>query len=117
MLLLPLLSFQISKSAQYCRASSTYPRCFMLLAEVDTGKEKELINADYNANNDLNGYDTVKGCGSHVPSKWTTYNGVKIPSGPLKNLKASRNLLYNEYIVYDTNRISLKYLVEVEFEY
>ena len=25
---------------------------------------------------------------------------MKIPSGPLKSLKASRNLLYNEYIVY-----------------
>ncbi|KAK8793308.1 hypothetical protein WA158_004667 [Blastocystis sp. Blastoise] len=107
----------ISKSAQYCRASRTYPRCFMLLAEVDTGRENELIHADYNANSDLKGFDTVKGCGSNVPSKWIDYEGVSIPNGPIKHLSENYDLLYNEYIVYDTNRISLKYLVEIEFEY
>ncbi len=49
---------------------------------------------------------------------YTDSNGVIIPLGKSteSNFKKS-SLLYNEYIVYDTNQINMKYLFRMEFEF
>lgn len=49
--------------------------------------------------------------------KFLRENGVKVPCGKVieaeKTEKCSLN--YNEYIVYDTSQIKMRYLVKIEF--
>ena len=50
--------------------------------------------------------------------------GVQVPCGKLVAAKgvggappAPTSLLYNEYIVYDTSQVQIRYLVQVKFDY
>ena len=47
--------------------------------------------------------------GTLVPNGKLVNTGVKNPSGYTLN--------YNEFIVYDTNQIRMKYLVKVQFDF
>eukprot|EP00922_Rhytidocystis_sp_ex-Travisia-forbesii_P009325 GHVS01013590.1.p1 GENE.GHVS01013590.1~~GHVS01013590.1.p1 ORF type:complete len:721 (+),score=107.39 GHVS01013590.1:268-2430(+) len=106
-----------SKSAQYCFPSSTAARGCLLLCEVALGDVNELLEADYEADR-LPGQAT-KGIGRYYPEHMKEDpNGMKIPQGPcVSDEKDGQSLMYNEYIVYDTNRVRMRYLVEVEFEF
>jgi len=129
-----------SKSANYC-FSSPGQRGLLVLCEVDLGKSKEAMEADYSISEKLgNEFHSTKGVGRFVPASFAkTEDGVLIPSGGLVDRvsgdrlgsldsggrKSSRfippataangSLLYNEYIVYKTDQVRMKYLVEVEF--
>ncbi len=47
-----------------------------------------------------------------------TDDGVLIPMGRGVNANIPHSsLLYNEYIVYDTDQIKIKYLLRIEFNY
>ena len=59
--------------------------------------------------------------GKVEPSSTKEVGGVKLSMGPPRNTnrenKGGYTLNYNEYIVYNTNQIKMKYLAKVKFNY
>ena len=57
--------------------------------------------------------------GKHGPIGFDDFDyPTRVPSGPLTTLEdvpGGRSLLYNEYIIYETQRAKIRYLVEVDF--
>lgn len=65
---------------------------------------------------------SVKGVGKTTPdpNEWHVLpDGVKVPAGKGIDNKAidkkKATLLYNEYIVYDTSQVNIKYLLKCKF--
>ncbi|CAN1291957.1 Poly [ADP-ribose] polymerase 1 [Linum perenne] len=99
----------VSKSAQYCFTDRKNPVGLMLLSEVALGEVYELKKAKH-MDKPPQGKHSTKGLGKKVPKesefvKWQ--NDVTVPCGkPVdSNIKASE-LMYNEYIVYNTAQVS-----------
>uniref|UniRef100_A0A1I7ZLS7 Poly [ADP-ribose] polymerase n=1 Tax=Steinernema glaseri TaxID=37863 RepID=A0A1I7ZLS7_9BILA len=110
-----------SKSANYCFPQPGKPG-FLLLAEVLLGETNDLINSDYNASKLPKGKSSTFGMGRIAPDPaedLTLPDGCVVPLGkPIEMEGAAKYTLnYNEYIVYNTNQINLKYLVEVDFDF
>jgi hypothetical protein len=68
------------------------------------------------------GYDSTKGVGTTVPDESHTKiidGDVVVPYGKCAKSEAVKKseLLYNEFIVYDTAQVKLKYLLQVEFSF
>lgn len=63
----------------------------------------------------------MQGLGRVEPSKLEEVDGAKLAMGPPKNTKVDNKggytLQYNEFIVYNTNQIKMKYLARVKFNY
>lgn len=80
---------QSSKSTQYCCkfANNKYDNSFLFLADVALGKVKKCDIAQPFLDKAPRGYQSVE--------------GIK-----------GRQLLHNEYIIYDTNQVKLKYIVD-----
>ncbi|CAM4799055.1 unnamed protein product [Rotaria magnacalcarata] len=112
----------VSKSANYCFAKRDTPEGLMLLCEVALGQMYECYNAkSLSAETLPTDTQSTKGCGQTIPDPKENYytdDGVLIPMGHgvNANIKYS-SLLYNEYIVYNTDQVKLKYLLRVEFNY
>ena len=110
-----------SKSANYCFATPSKPEGLMLLCEVTLGKENELLQADYNADKLPKGKHSVKGLGrtSCDPENYEKLeDGTIVPMGPGKTTPVpGGSLMYNEYIVYNTNQIRLRYLAKINFNF
>ncbi|XP_024525660.1 poly [ADP-ribose] polymerase 2 [Selaginella moellendorffii] len=111
----------VSKSANYCFTTSQNPRGVLLLCEVALGQMNELYQADYNANRLPPGKLSTKGLGRSVPNSSqfkTLPDGVVVPLGkPVKSPNSNTSLEYNEYIVYDTKQIRMRYVLQVDFQY
>ncbi|CAM4807466.1 unnamed protein product [Rotaria magnacalcarata] len=112
----------VSKSANYCFTSKQSPEGLMLLCEVALGKIHECYKATALSASTLpSGTHSTKGCGSTTPNPkeyYYTNDGVLIPMGhgvPADIRQTS--LLYNEYIVYNTDQINMKYLLRIDFQY
>ncbi|TKR81223.1 hypothetical protein L596_015131 [Steinernema carpocapsae] len=110
-----------SKSANYCFPQLGKPG-FLLLAEVALGETNDLINADYNASKLPKGKSSTWGLGQIGPNPdedVTLNNGCVVPLGKPVDMKTVENfsLNYNEFIVYNTNQVRIRYLVEVDFEF
>jgi ankyrin repeat protein/predicted DNA-binding WGR domain protein len=93
--------------------------CLILLCEVVLGKTQDLYQANYEADKLPRGYLSTKGVGQTSPDpkgSIFTPNGTEVPLGSLKPVEVPANvythLAYNEYIVYDTSQIRLKYLIQ-----
>ncbi|XP_064610913.1 poly [ADP-ribose] polymerase 2-like [Liolophura sinensis] len=113
-----------SKSANYCFASPAKNTGIVLLCEVSLGKCNELMAADYNAHKLPSGTHSVKGMGSIAPDPkgyHTMSDGVVVPMGKAKDTGVRNpngyTLNYNEFIVYDTRQIKMRYLVETQFDF
>jgi poly [ADP-ribose] polymerase len=110
-----------SKSANYCFATPSKPQGLMLLCEVALGEPNELLNADYAANKLPKGKHSVKGVGRVVcdESNFTKLeDGTIVPLGPSKNVNIPGSTLnYNEYIVYDTEQVRLRYMAKLKFNF
>jgi len=112
----------VSKSANYCATSRDHNTGLLLLCEVALGGERELFGADYYAANLPAGKQSTKGVGTTVPDPAgaiTLDNGCVVPCGKQVPFVAPQqtSLLYNEFIVYDTNQIKMRYLVRTKFNY
>jgi len=105
-----------SKSANYVHTNSEGVG-FMLLCEVALGNPHKNVNScQYNKAPD--GFHSVLGIGRWQPdteSHIIKDDGLIIPIGKLVEKEPSNYLLYDEYIVYDTAQIRMKYLVELKF--
>ena len=115
------LSFLCSKSANYCYATPKNPWGLLLLCEVALGQENQLLAADYNADQLPKGKDSVKGCGEIGPdpaNAVTMEDGVTVvPMGPGVKLRERQSLIYNEYIVYNTDQVRLRYIAKIKFNF
>ncbi|CAF0734869.1 unnamed protein product [Adineta steineri] len=111
-----------SKSANYCYPTPSKNTGLVLLSEVALGKCNELLNADNNAHRLPDGFSSVKGLGSIAPNMKnavTLDNDVVIPMGPSESTDVNNpkgyTLNYNEYIVYDTKQVRMRYVIKLKF--
>lgn len=105
----------ISKSANYCCASTHFPVGLVVLAEVAIGTPLELPASDYNAGKraKTEGFHSTKGVGKTAPNPSEfvkTEDGVLVPCGKPMDHKIESELLYNEYIVYDPSQVRQRYV-------
>jgi len=113
-----------SKSANYVYPEPGKPG-FLMLSEVALGETHDLIHADENIHNRLpTGKHSVRGIGRSAPdpkAALTMDDGVLVPRGKLvqndHTSNGSPTLAYNEYIVYNTQQIRERYLIEVDFAF
>lgn len=110
----------VSKSAQYCFTDKKNPVGLMLLSEVALGDMYELKNAKY-MDKPPKGKDSTKGLGQKIPNesehvKWR--DDVVVPCGkPVSSNVKATGLMYNEYIVYNTDQVKLQFLLKVRFRH
>uniref|UniRef100_A0A3S6KHI0 Poly [ADP-ribose] polymerase n=1 Tax=Juniperus drupacea TaxID=103973 RepID=A0A3S6KHI0_9CONI len=110
----------VSKSAQYCYTQKRNPVGLMLLSEVALGEIYELKNAEY-IEKLPKGKNSTKGIGKTKPLEkefehWR--DGVTVPCGrPVPSGVKNSELLYNEYVVYDTAQVRLQLLLKVRFHH
>jgi len=113
-----------SKAANYCFPSRSQPYGLLLVCEVSRGVAKELVAADTRADQLPKGMNSVSGLGRVAPSKVEKLPGsddLSLPMGPAKNTKVAKmkgyTLNYNEFIVYDTRQIKMKFLAKIRFDF
>ena len=111
-----------SKSANYCWTTRTNNIGLLLICEVALGQPNKLVNADYNADKLPSGCHSVQGLGRIEPGGTDTLpSGLAIPTGKPKKTKVENKsgftLQYNEFIVYNTNQIKMKYLAKIKFNH
>ncbi|CAF3086119.1 unnamed protein product [Rotaria sp. Silwood2] len=111
-----------SKSANYCYPTPSNNTGLVLLTEVALGKCHELFHADNNGHRLSEGLSSVKGLGSIAPNlknAVTLDDGVVVPMGPAESTNVVNpkgyTLNYNEYIVYDTKQVRIRYLIKLNF--
>ncbi|KAL8429519.1 hypothetical protein Efla_007159 [Eimeria flavescens] len=130
----------VSKSSQYCFATSAQPHGLLVLCETALGKQRQLLGADYEAAAKCrkDGQNSVHGVGRMCPNP---DNDLEVPSvidgtpvrvcagkswnntKAVEELKSSTPgspeaaLMYNEYVVYNPRQIKIRYLLHVEFEF
>lgn len=112
-----------SKSANYCHPDRSFSKGLMLLCEVALGKSNELFHFDYEASCLPKKKNSVKGVGRTCTSKENhtkLEDGTIVPLGPAivdEKLRKKSDLIYNEYVVYDTKQIRFRYLAEMKFKF
>ncbi|CAL8135955.1 unnamed protein product [Orchesella dallaii] len=117
-----------SKSANYCTHTKPPGIGYLLLCDVAIGNPYNSLNAKSNftappTTTTKTGvtkyFDSLKCTGEYIPdgSENVYCNGTVIPLGKtIKNTKyESYKVKYNEFIVYDSKKIRIKYLVKVQF--
>lgn len=113
-----------SKSANYCFATRTKNTGILLLCEVALGTTNDLLAADYTADKLPAGKHSVKGLGALAPDSNDNHimeDGLVVPLGKCVSTGVRNpngyTLNYNEFIVYNTSQIKMKYLVQVKFNF
>ncbi|KAG8766898.1 hypothetical protein FRC15_006018, partial [Serendipita sp. 397] len=114
----------MSKSANYCHSHSSNNVGILLLCEVAAKPFFEQINANYHAHTECGqaGKLATKGLGRTQPAGWQDagevlghdeLKGCWMPKDGLTNVPGTGFgwLQYNEYIVYQTSQIKLRYLL------
>ncbi|KAL8548020.1 hypothetical protein ACS0TY_007353 [Phlomoides rotata] len=110
----------VSKSAQYCFTDRNNPVGLMILSEVALGEVYELTKAKY-MDKPPRGKHSTKGLGKKKPleseyAKWK--DEVIVPCGkPVDSKVKASELMYNEYIVYDTAQVKMQFLLKVRFRH
>ena len=127
----------VSKSANYCMGSSANPTCVLTLCDVALGEQYERITAepDAAANTKAKAKHSCFGVGRTCPDAKgtrTLASGARVPMGKggpneyletnlerLKEAEGARapGLMYNEFIVYDTEQIEMKYVVVFDMDF
>lgn len=111
-------SNMFSKSFGYTRFGDFDNYACLLLSEVALGKQYKITKAEYDIN--FNKLQT-KGCNSTygmgkttVMEKYTIDGNVSVPAGDIKKVPFDSSLLYDEFIVYNTQQIKQRYMVIVK---
>eukprot|EP00759_Apiculatamorpha_spiralis_P017159 PhF_6_TR2328/c0_g1_i1/m.4149/K10798/PARP; poly [ADP-ribose] polymerase len=109
-----------SKSANYCFTSSDNTTGVMVLNEVALGNMKKFKSAFY-VDGLESKYQSTMGEGKIEPdprSNVTMDNGCLVQVGkPVDSGVKDTTLQYNEFVVYDTSQIRMKYVLRLEFVY
>ncbi|XP_007479799.1 poly [ADP-ribose] polymerase 2 isoform X2 [Monodelphis domestica] len=112
-----------SKSANYCFASRLKDTGLLLLSEVALGECNELLEANPEAAGLLQGKHSTKGMGKMAPnpSHYVSLNGTTVPLGPVSGTgilnPQGYTLNYNEFIVYNTSQVRMRYLLKIRFNF
>jgi predicted DNA-binding WGR domain protein len=110
----------ISKSFNYCGVDSTNNTAVVAVGEVALGEIHEQYLANYNLSQthlDSIKKNSTHGKGETTPSDITIVDGIGIPNGKLTKTKDSTKkctLLYDEFIIYDSNQYKIKYLIVIK---
>ncbi|KAG0004927.1 Poly [ADP-ribose] polymerase 2 [Entomortierella chlamydospora] len=115
----------VSKSANYCFTSHSNNTGLMLLCEVALGDMLELEQSDYNAKtrSEKAGKHSTKGCGLSYPDPKDDVivdDNMRVQVGKLATDQKAGNgyrLQYNEFIVYNTSQVKMRYLIKMKFDY
>jgi len=110
----------VSKSANYCHANYQKPEGIALLCQVALGKPKEFLTAQSMLTSAPKGFDSTMGVGSTKPSKEVKLpidSRCAVPMGPGVSTGTNGALLYNEFIVYKTSQVLMRYLVHFDFNF
>ncbi|ETV92242.1 hypothetical protein, variant 1 [Aphanomyces invadans] len=111
-----------SKAANYCWASTNQTKGVLILTEVALGTSVKAVEAheySFEALQQLQCH-SVLGVGRMTPTKASHFvsdDGVKMPMGMLEPTDADGTLLYNEYVVYRTDQMRMRYAVSVTFDF
>ena len=94
-----------------------------MLCEVALGKMRLLYEATQVIDLPNKKHQSVMGCGKFTPNMSKSIylsNGTMVPLGPIiqaKNVKLNQwgyaSLQHNEYVVYDTTQVRVKYILEL----
>lgn len=121
-----------SKSANYCHPNNFGgdTQRFLFLADVAIGEPHKIYGSDYNAPDRMRDHkkDSVQGVGkmNYETIGEEKFLGAYVPKINKKtsgcilkdtDTEDKTYLMYNEFIIYDTSQINLKYLCHVDFEY
>ncbi|KAI6189402.1 hypothetical protein M3Y97_00004100 [Aphelenchoides bicaudatus] len=89
---------------------------YLFLCEVALGKIQLHLDAEYEAQCLLEDCHSIYGQGSHGSTRETAQfsDGVLVCPGPLRFFE-DNPLLYNEFVVYSTDQIHIKYLVKIKY--
>lgn len=108
---------------QYQNQGKKIPKKYMLLCEVALGNSNELKTSKVVKNIPNSKHQSVKGVGNAGPDFAKSIylaNGCMVPVGNLITYPTfkSKNhyyggLQHNEYVVYDTTQVRIKYVVEL----
>jgi len=109
----------ITKSYNYC---GSYQSCqtntaVLTLCEVELGNMHELIDSDYNLTQstlDRYGKNSTWGKGSYSPESCKKVENVLIPNGKLKHNPGHHYLQYDEFVIYNSDRYRMKYILVVK---
>ncbi|ODM90095.1 Poly [ADP-ribose] polymerase 1 [Orchesella cincta] len=109
---------RIAKSYGYARTASN-GNSFFILAEISPGKVYKAHHYHSDYKSAPPGFDSVKGMGSNIPT-WKqnkNYKGAILPCGvsTANPRHTSYDMPFNEYILYDANRIIVRFIVECKF--
>ena len=111
------LASSFSKSFNYCASETSNGYACLLLCEVALGSQLERIKADpYLSPEKLKKIKchSTWGQGKYTPSESIEVDEIIIPNGKLHNSGISSSLIYDEYVVYNTDQILFKYLITVK---
>lgn len=114
---------RVSKSCNYTDGTHSGSIAYLFLCDVLVGRVHKSKKPQNKLTKPPKGffrnYESVMCKGKFIPDKlqYKKLEGCIIPCGPTicDPKYSSRILEYNEYIVYDTSKIRIKYLVKVEF--
>lgn len=109
-----------SKSANYCHCTPESPDGLLILAEVALEGMHDMLKADnYMTEKSLPpGKVSTFGRGKNSPSdKAVLADGVIVPLGPLAETGLKCALMYDEFVVYTTARVRMRYIVHVKFDF
>ncbi|KAF9921260.1 Poly [ADP-ribose] polymerase 2 [Linnemannia zychae] len=115
----------VSKSANYCFVDHVSRTGLMLLCEVALGDMHEVEQSDYYAKTTSQkaGKQSTKGCGLSYPDAAEDViieDNLRVQAGNIISEKSKGfgyRLQYNEYIVYNTSQIRMRYLIKMKFNY
>eukprot|EP01061_Rhynchopus_euleeides_P022698 TRINITY_DN3708_c0_g1_i1.p1 TRINITY_DN3708_c0_g1~~TRINITY_DN3708_c0_g1_i1.p1 ORF type:complete len:642 (+),score=321.51 TRINITY_DN3708_c0_g1_i1:1347-3272(+) len=108
-----------SKSANYCFTNSEKTTGVMVLCEVALGAPKVCTHSDYIETLPKGKLSCFgKGATRPDPKGSITYEDrMVIPCGKSQQLGEHTSLRYNEFIVYNTDQIRMRYLLQLNFKY
>lgn len=103
----------VSKSFNYCNTNDIG---YIIICEVALGNNPhEVYKATFDDQpNPV--YTSRIAYGKSQPSGHIMYNDVHVPSGKLTNLNIDSGFLYDEYVIYDTNRYKFCYVIKLKMK-
>lgn len=105
----------IDKSYPYARPDLSNNTGIFILAEVALGATRELTDVCYSAEKLKDGKDSTHALGRQMPDPMgdtTVLGDVIAPLGSIiNNPKGNRSC--NEFIVYNTNQVRMRYIVRI----
>lgn len=105
----------LEKSANYLGTNSK-GEGLILLVDVAMGNMNMLYNHNSGAANLPAGKNSVKCCGSIAPPEksYLHFNKMNVPLGAPANTNLKRSIYHNEYVVYNTDQATFRYLIKVK---